>query len=60
MTRDPLRGLNKVPLDERARYGFLAEGDIGIPHPKSLPDSPTRGPPYTGTPPPRLPLSGKD
>jgi hypothetical protein len=33
MARDPLRGLYKVPLDERSRYGFRAEGDIGIPIP---------------------------
>jgi hypothetical protein len=59
MARDPLRGLYKVPLDESTRYGFWVEGDIGIPRPKRFTDSPTRGPPYTCTP-PRLPLSGKD
>jgi hypothetical protein len=41
MTRDPLRALYKVPLDERTRYEFRAEGDIGIPRPKSFTDSPT-------------------
>jgi hypothetical protein len=60
MARDPLRGLYKVPLDERIRYGFRAEGDIGIPRPKSFTDSPTQRPPSNSTPPPRLPLSGKD
>jgi hypothetical protein len=35
MARDPLRGLYKVPLEERTRYGFQTEGDVGIPHPKS-------------------------
>jgi hypothetical protein len=35
MAGDPLRGLYKVPLEERTRYGFWAEGDIGIPRPKS-------------------------
>jgi hypothetical protein len=60
MARDLLRGLSKVPLDKRTRYGFRAKSDIGIPRPKSYTNSPTRGPPYTYTPPPRLPLSGKD
>jgi hypothetical protein len=50
----------KVLLDERTRYGFWAEGDIGIPRPKSFTDSLTRVPPYTCTPPPRSPLLGKD
>jgi hypothetical protein len=50
--RVALRGLSKVPLEERNRYGFRAEGDIGISRPKSYTDTPTQGPPYTYTPPP--------
>jgi hypothetical protein len=60
MARDPLRGLYEVPLDEGTRYGFWDESDIGIPCLKSFTDSLTRGSPYTSTPPPRLPLLGKD
>jgi hypothetical protein len=60
MAKDPLRGLSKVPLDERTRYRFRAEGDIGLPHLKSYTDSPTRESPYTYIPLPRLPFSGKD
>jgi hypothetical protein len=60
MARDPQRGLYKVLLDERTRYRFRAKGDIGIPRPKSFTDNLTRGPPYTCTPLPRMPLSGKD
>jgi hypothetical protein len=50
MARDPQRGFSKISLDERTRYGFWTEGDIGIPRPKSYPDNPTQGSPYAYTP----------
>jgi hypothetical protein len=58
MARVPLRGLSKVPLDERTDYGFLAKGDIGIPRLQSYAYNLIQDPPYTCTLPPRLLLFG--
>ena len=58
--RVTLRGLYKVPLASEKPATVLGSSNAGIPCLTAITAKSTQGPPYTCTPPPRLPLSEKD
>jgi hypothetical protein len=58
MARDPLRGFYKVPLASENLLQFLGS-NAGITRLTAIAAKSTREPPYTPTPLPPLPLSGK-